>query len=474
MIRADLETPGPRSEQHLPSRLKGGRSGTSDGNLKEKKIDELKGSRRFKSLGFAPLPQTFWERSLFVKPRDREVVCHASAWNLDFKDDLRLKMCIEIRDEDFITIHHELGHNFYQRAYNHLPILFQEGANDGFHEAIGDTVALAITPEYLHKVGLLTSIPRSDDTALLLRRALDKVAFLPFGLMIDQWRWKVMDGSLKPSDYNRGWWELREKYQGVTAPVARSEKDFDPGAKYHVPANVPYTRYFLAHILQFQFYRALCNEAGYKGPLHRCTFYDNKQAGEKLKAMLEMGASRPWPEALKAMTGETRIDAQALLDYFAPLKVARCGERRGKCEPETRRTATLEAGNSFELMMQAELRTAADSGRGRGFRGLLQDGPRIRRGDRSSAFVRSGRFPENTGRRRSRTSCNCWLLPIMKSVCWLFSSWSSSTGAETRRGSRLSLSCIFPASPGSTTGIWWILPPSTSSAVTCTERTRRF
>jgi peptidyl-dipeptidase A len=292
--------------------------------LRQKKVDERGmvryGENFFKSLGFAPLPQTFWDRSLFVKPRDREVVCHASAWDVDNKDDLRLKMCIQIRDEDFVTVHHELGHNFYQRAYNKQPFLFQNGANDGFHEAIGDTIALSITPEYLRQVGLLQETPKSDDTALLLRQAMDKVAFLPFGLMIDQWRWKVMDGSLKTADYNRGWWELRERYQGVVPPLARSEKDFDPGAKYHVPANVPYTRYFLAHILQFQFYKALCTEAGYKGPLHRCSFYGNKQAGAKLIAMLEMGMSKPWPEALKSLTGETAIDAGAMLEYFAPLK----------------------------------------------------------------------------------------------------------------------------------------------------------
>jgi peptidyl-dipeptidase A len=292
--------------------------------LAQKKIDELGmvhyGEKFFKSLGFEPLPQTFWDRSLFVKPRDREVVCHASAWDVDNKDDLRLKMCIQIREEDFVTIHHELGHNFYQRAYNKQPFLFQDGANDGFHEAIGDTIALSITPEYLHRVGLLDTVPKSDDIAILLGHALEKIAFLPFGLMIDQWRWKVMDGSLSPANYNKGWWELREKYQGVAPPVARSEKDFDPGAKYHVPANVPYTRYFLAHLLQFQFYRALCTEAGYTGPLHGCSFYDNKKAGAKLNAMLEMGKSKPWPEALEAMTGEKTIDAAAILEYFAPLK----------------------------------------------------------------------------------------------------------------------------------------------------------
>jgi peptidyl-dipeptidase A len=292
--------------------------------LKQKKVDELAmvryGEDFFKSLGFAPLPQTFWDRSLFLKPQDREVVCHASAWNMDYKDDLRLKMCIQIRGEDFITIHHELGHNIYQRAYNKQPYLFQNGANDGFHEAIGDTIALSITPEYLQQVGLLKTVPESDEIALLLHQALDKIAFLPFGIMIDQWRWKVMDGTLKPADYNKSWWELREKYQGVAPPVARSEEDFDPGAKYHVPSNVPYTRYFLAHILQFQFYRSLCSEAGYKGPLHGCTFYNNKQAGAKLKALLEMGMSQPWQEALQAMTGEDKIDAAAIMEYFAPLK----------------------------------------------------------------------------------------------------------------------------------------------------------
>jgi peptidyl-dipeptidase A len=292
--------------------------------LRQKKIDARGmvryGENFFKSLGFAPLPETFWERSLFVKPRDRDVVCHASAWDIDNKDDLRLKMCIEIRGEDFVTVHHELGHNFYQRAYNEQPYLFQNGANDGFHEAIGDTIALSITPTYLKQVGLLQTVPKSDDTAFLLRRAMDKIAFLPFGLLIDQWRWKVMDGSIKPADYNKGWWELREKFQGVAPPVARSENDFDPGAKYHVPANVPYTRYFLAHILQFQFYRALCTEAGCTGPLHQCSFYDSKQAGTRLNAMLELGMSKPWPEALKELTGEDKIDASALMEYFAPLK----------------------------------------------------------------------------------------------------------------------------------------------------------
>jgi peptidyl-dipeptidase A len=275
----------------------------------------------YKSLGFAPLPETFWARSLLTKPRDRDVVCHASAWDIDNLEDLRVKMCIQIRADDFVTIHHELGHNMYQRAYENQPFLFKNGANDGFHEAIGDTIALAITPEYLRTIGLLGKVPSGDsDIPLLLNQALDKVAFLPFGLMIDQWRWKVFSGEITPADYNQAWWDLRLKYQGVAPPVARSEADFDPGAKYHVPANVPYTRYFLARILQFQFYRALCQASGYTGPLHRCTFYGSKEAGAKFNKMLEMGQSKPWPDELEILTGQRQMDAGALLEYFAPLQ----------------------------------------------------------------------------------------------------------------------------------------------------------
>jgi peptidyl-dipeptidase A len=275
----------------------------------------------FTSLGFEPLPATFWERSLFVKPRDREVVCHASAEDIDFKDDVRIKACIEPTAEDFTVVHHELGHNFYQRAYDNLPPLFENSANDGFHEAIGDMAALSVTPEYLKRIGLIDTVsPPSADIALLLNRVLDRVALLPFTLVIDEWRWKVFSGEIMPADYNKSWWELRRKYQGVAPPVARSEADFDPGAKYHIAANVPYARYFLAIILQYQFQRALCKEAGFTGPLHRCSIYGNKAAGAKLEKMLAMGASRPWPDALETLTGQRQMDATALMDYYAPLK----------------------------------------------------------------------------------------------------------------------------------------------------------
>jgi peptidyl-dipeptidase A len=274
----------------------------------------------FTSLGFAPLPQTFWERSLFVKPRDREVVCHASAWDIDDADDLRVKMCIEKTADDFTTIHHELGHNIYQRAYNTLPFLYRNSANDGFHEAVGDAIALSITPEYLVRIGLLDREPPLEaDIALLLREALDKVAFLPFGLLIDRWRWDVFAGRIHPAEYNERWWELRREVQGIAPPVERSEAELDAGAKYHVTANVPYSRYFLARILQFQFHRALCRTAGLEGPLHRSSIYGNRAAGQRLQAMLAMGQSRPWPDALETLTGQRQMDASALLEYFAPL-----------------------------------------------------------------------------------------------------------------------------------------------------------
>ena len=285
-------------------------------------IKMVKGAEKFfTSLGFEPLPESFWQRSLFTKPQDRDVVCHASAWNVDSKDDLRIKMCIQRTGEEFSVIHHELGHNFYQRAYNTQPVSYQESANDGFHEAIGDTIALSVTPDYLKQIGLLDKVPdESKDIGLLLKMALDKVAFIPFGLLVDQWRWKVFSGEVAPQDYNKAWWELRTKYQGIEAPIKRDENDFDPGAKYHVPASTPYTRYFLAHILQFQFHRELCKLAGDTGPIHRCSIYNSKEAGKALNDMLEMGSSRPWQEALEKLTGSKEMDATAILDYFAPLQ----------------------------------------------------------------------------------------------------------------------------------------------------------
>jgi peptidyl-dipeptidase A len=298
-------------------------------------VDMVKiGEKFFTSLGLDPLPKTFWERSMLTKPRDREVVCHASAWDVTMDNDLRIKMCIKPTEEDLVTIHHELGHDYYFHAYYKLPALYQQGANDGFHEAIGDALTLSITPTYLKRLGLINEVPK-DDKGLInvqMKDALEKVAFLPFGKLIDEWRWGVYSGRIPPAKYNSAWWELRRKYQGVAPAKPRTEQDFDPGAKYHIPANVPYTRYFLARLLQFQFHRALCRAAGQKVPLHQCSIYGNKEAGKRLQAMLALGASKPWPEALYALTGERQIEASALLDYFAPLRTWLKEKNRGeKC-----------------------------------------------------------------------------------------------------------------------------------------------
>lgn len=293
--------------------------------LEKAKFDEIKmvktAENFFVSLGLDPLPGTFWERSMFLQPDGREVQCHASAWDVGFNNDLRIKMCIEINMEDFVTIHHELGHNYYYMNYYEKPMLFQSGANDGFHEGIGDTLALSVTPAYLHNLGLLDEV--SEDPKAVINKqladGLEKISFLPFGLLIDRWRWGVFSGEIKPEEYNAAWWKLVNEYQGVAAPVERSEADFDPGAKYHIPANTPYARYFLARILQFQFHRALCDAAGHKGPLHTCSIFDSKEAGAKLEAMLELGASKPWPDALEAIAGTRTMDAAPLLEYFEPL-----------------------------------------------------------------------------------------------------------------------------------------------------------
>jgi peptidyl-dipeptidase A len=288
----------------------------------------------YSSLGFAPLPQTFWERSLITRPRDREVVCHASAWDVNDKDDIRIKMCTKVNAEDFVTIHHELGHNYYQRAYSGQPFLFKNSANDGVHEAIGDFAALsAVTPTYLKQIGLLDTVPGpEEDIPLLLKTALDKIAFLPFGLLVDRWRWQVFSGEVDPAHYNDAWWALRLKYQGLTPPGPRPADAFDPGAKYHVPGNTPYTRYFLARIYQFQFHRAACRMAGWKGPLHRCSIYGQKEVGQKFNAMLEKGMSQPWPDTLNAFTGDKGTDASAVAEYFAPLNVWLTQQNKGeKC-----------------------------------------------------------------------------------------------------------------------------------------------
>jgi peptidyl-dipeptidase A len=308
--------------------------------LRQKKKTELDlvkiGEGFFTSIGLKPLPASFYEKSMFVKPRDREVVCHASAWDLAYDEkinDLRIKQCIKVDEDNLVTVHHELGHIYYYQYYNDKPVLFQQGANDGFHEAIGDAIALSVNPKYLTTIGIFDKAPPENEKNLInlqMKDALDKIAFLPFGLLMDKWRWDVFSGKVKPADYNKHWWTLRTRYQGIAPATARGEESFDPGAKFHIPANVPYARYFLARVLQFQFHKSLCDAAGHKGPLHQCSIYGNKEAGAKLANMLALGASKPWPEAMVELTGTKQMDAQPLLDYFAPLQTWLKTQNAGK------------------------------------------------------------------------------------------------------------------------------------------------
>ena len=309
-----------------------------DGALKAQGYDAVRITKSsedfYKSIGFPALPKTFWERSMLTRPRDREVVCYASAWQLDAYEDVRIKMCIEPDLESLRTMYHEMGHVYYDLWYKDQPFMFQGGAHDGFHEAIGDTINLSMTPAYLAKIGLLPPSQPSREAEIneQMQMALEKIAFLPFGKVIDEWRWKVFSGEISPANYNATWWALREQYQGIAPPVARSEADFDPGAKYHVPANTPYTRYFLSFILQFQFQKALCAAAGYKGPLAECSIYGNEAAGRKFAAMLSKGQSQPWQETLYELTGTRQMDASAILEYFAPLRAWLTEQNKGqKC-----------------------------------------------------------------------------------------------------------------------------------------------
>jgi peptidyl-dipeptidase A len=293
--------------------------------LKNQKYDEIKVTRQaesfYTSLGFPALPESFWKRSMLKQPRDRDVQCHASAWQMDGYEDVRIKQCVEPNQEELFTMYHELGHIYYDLSYKNQPFIFQNGAHDGVHEAIGDTINLSMTPAYLNQMGLAGAAKTSKEAVInnQMKVALDKIAFLPFGKMIDEWRWRVFAGEIKPEDYNKSWWQIRRQYQGIAPAVERGEEFFDAGAKYHIPANVPYTRYFLAFILQFQFHKALCEAAGNTGPLHECSIYGNKEAGKKFQAMLTHGASQPWQDTLAELTGKREMDASAIIQYFDPL-----------------------------------------------------------------------------------------------------------------------------------------------------------
>lgn len=305
----------------------------------------------FMSLGWPKLPDKFWTHSLFVQPKDRKVECHASAWDFSATDngqpDVRIKMCTKVNHGDFITIHHELGHIYYDLLYWNQPLEYRGGANPGFHEAVGDTIVLSVnTPGHLNAVGLLDSVSSSKeaDINFLMKTALERIAFLPFGYLMDKWMWNVYSGEIKPDEYNQQWWHLRRKYQGIKPPTNRTENDFDPGAKYHIPGDTPYIRYFFSYILQFAFHKKACNLSGNTKPLHQCSIYKSKEAGKAFGDMLSLGRSKPWPEALKQFTGSEKISTDAIKEYFQPLMV---------WMREYRKKEAYQLGWSFETKLQS-------------------------------------------------------------------------------------------------------------------------
>jgi len=286
----------------------------------------------FQSMGMDPMPPKFWSGSILEKPKDgRELTCHASAWDFYNGEDFRIKQCTRVNQEDFVTVNHEMGHVQYFLQYNNQSYLYRDGANPGFHEGVADILSLAVgTATYFQKLGLLgEEVDIGDEETninILFDMALERIAFLPFGYLVDKFRWDVYSGRTSLDNMNCHWWKLRHEIQGLAPPGPRDNSQFDAGAKYHVAGDVGYVRYFTAFIYEFQFYRALCLESGDyvpgdpKKPLHRCNFYGNTAAGDKLRAMLQMGASRPWMEAMEKMTGQRAMSTKAIREYFGPLE----------------------------------------------------------------------------------------------------------------------------------------------------------
>lgn len=278
----------------------------------------------FKSLGMIPVNPRFFRDSMFEKPDDgRQVVCYPVAFDFYNKEDFRIKMCTDPSFEDFIILHHEMGHIQYFMQYKDLPLVFRNSPNPGFHEGIGDTIVLStVTNKHLHTIGLLEELPEEDNETsinFLMQMALDNVAFMPFGYLIDLYRWKVFDGSIPPEKLNEEWWRMRRDLEGLIPPVSRNENNLDAVSYFHIAYDVPHIRYFVSRILTFQFHEALCNESGHTGPLHECDIYGSKAAGDLFSEFLSQGAKYPWDDTLEIITGQRVMSASSFLKYFQPL-----------------------------------------------------------------------------------------------------------------------------------------------------------
>ncbi|KAG9486097.1 hypothetical protein GDO78_008918, partial [Eleutherodactylus coqui] len=277
----------------------------------------------FESVNLFRLNDNFWNNSMLQEPSDgRKVVCHPTAWDMGMND-FRIKMCSKVNMEDFLTVHHEMGHIQYDMAYHHLPMLLRSGANEGFHEAVGEIMSLsAATPEHLKSLQLLpSSFIETEETKInfLLRQALTIVGTLPFTYMLELWRWRVFSGEIPKDKWMQTWWDMKREMVGVVEPVGHDESYCDPAALFHVANDYSFIRYYTRTIYQFQFQDALCKIANRSNPLYSCDITNSTAAGDKLRSMLELGNSKPWTEALKSITGGTKIDVQPLLNYFEPL-----------------------------------------------------------------------------------------------------------------------------------------------------------
>ncbi|XP_075996407.1 angiotensin-converting enzyme 2 [Genypterus blacodes] len=279
----------------------------------------------FMSVGLYKMNENFWNDSMLEKPDDgRKVVCHPTAWDMGNGEDFRIKMCTKVNMDDFLTVHHEMGHNQYQMAYSNLSYLLRDGANEGFHEAVGEIMSLsAATPSHLQALGLLPVDFTSDNETeinFLLKQALTIVATLPFTYMLEEWRWQVFDGNITKDEWMQRWWEMKREMVGVVEPVPRDETYCDPPALFHVSGDYSFIRYFTRTIYQFQFQKALCEAANHTDDLFKCDITNSTAAGDKLRKMLELGRSKSWTRALDMISSEVKMDAAPLLEYFEKLQ----------------------------------------------------------------------------------------------------------------------------------------------------------
>ncbi|XP_053436341.1 angiotensin-converting enzyme 2 [Nycticebus coucang] len=277
----------------------------------------------FVTVGLPRMTQGFWQNSMLTEPEDgQKVVCHPTAWDLG-KGDFRIKMCTKVTMDDFLTAHHEMGHIQYDMAYAVQPFLLRSGANEGFHEAVGEIMSLsAATPKHLQSIGLLPPDFQDDNETeinFLLKQALTIVGTLPFTYMLEKWRWMVFKGEIPKDQWMKKWWEMKQEIVGVVEPMPHDETYCDPASLFHVSNDYSFIRYYTRTIYQFQFQEALCQAAQHQGPLHKCDISNSIEAGQKLLNMMSLGKSEPWTLALENVVGTRNMNVSPLLTYFEPL-----------------------------------------------------------------------------------------------------------------------------------------------------------